>query len=362
VNGVDVRPAAVPHNRLTFGEGEARAAAEAVASGWWTLGPRVSALEAGLARRAGVAHAVAVGSGLAALRLALKSLGVGGGDEVVVPAYSCVALANAVLALGAAPVAADVEDGAWNLAPAAAAAARTPRTRAIVAVNTFGAPADCLRLGGLGLPVIEDCAHGFGLRVGDGVLGARGDLAVLSLHATKLLGAGEGGAILTDQPGPAGRARDWRDYDGQRPDGTRLNDKPSDIHAAVALCQLERLDAMLEARAVRARAYHARLAALARRTGACRLPDPSAARVWYRYAIEVTDRPATVVVAALRRLGIGADHPVRDWREPGGAPAPVADRAFARLVSLPLYPTLTEAEQARVCEAVESVLGSAPGE
>ena len=359
MNGVDLPSLTVPHNRLTFDEAEARAAAGAVASGQWAGGPRVSALEACLGRRAGVAHAVGVGSGLAALRLGLKSLGVDRGDEVIVPAYACVALAHAALALGATPVVADVDARDWNLSPAAVQAARTARTRAVIAVNTFGAPADVLSLRRLSVPVIEDCAHGFGLAVDGGVMGARGDLAVLSFHATTLIGAGEGGAILTDGPEPAALARAWRDYANEGPDGTRLNDKLSDIHAAIALCQLERLDAMIEARAERARAYHVRLAAAAQRTGAFRPPAPSATRVWYRYPIELTDRPAVAAVTALRRLGIGADHPVRDWRSAGAPPCPTADRAYGRVVSLPLYPTLTADEQARVCEAVESVLGSA---
>src|SRR5262245_2993419 len=122
---------AVPHNRLTFGEAESRAAAEAVASGQWAGGPRVQALERGLARRAGRAHAIGVASGLAALRLGLKALGVAPGDEVIIPAYACVALANAALALGATPVAADVGDD-WNIEPRAAAAVRTSRARAVI--------------------------------------------------------------------------------------------------------------------------------------------------------------------------------------------------------------------------------------
>src|SRR5580765_1787737 len=170
---------AVPHKRLTFGEAEARAAAEAVASGQWSGGPRVQALERGLSGRAGRAHAIGVASGLAALRLGLKALGVARGDEVIVPAYSCVALANAPLALGASPIVADVADD-WNLDPRAVAAVRTSRTRAVIAVNTFGVPADLASLRRLGVPVIEDCAHGFGLAVADGVLGGRGDLAALS--------------------------------------------------------------------------------------------------------------------------------------------------------------------------------------
>jgi dTDP-4-amino-4,6-dideoxygalactose transaminase len=297
-----------------------------------------------------------VASGLAALRLGLKALGVGRGDEVIVPAYSCVALANAPLALGASPIVADVADD-WNLDPRAAVAVRTSRTRAVIAVNTFGAPADVTSLRRLGVPVIEDCAHGFGLAVADGVLGGRGDLAALSFHATKLLGAGEGGAVVTDRADMAEIVRAWRDYGDEPPDGTRLNDKLSDVHAAIASCQLERLEEMIAARQARAQRYQARLASMARATGAFRLPTSPASRVWYRYVIELTDRSALDVVDGMRRLGVGTARPVTDWRPAGGPPCPVADRAYARVVSLPLYPTLRDDEQERVYEALAAVLG-----
>jgi perosamine synthetase len=351
----DERPI-VPHNRLTFGEAEARAAGEAVASGQWVGGPRVQALERRLAQRAGRSHGIGVASGLAALRIGLKALGVGPGDEVIVPAYACVALANAALALGATPIAADVAED-WNLDPRAVAAVRTPRTRAMIAVNTFGVPADVTGLRVAGIPLIEDCAHGFGLAVADGVLGGRSDLAALSLHATKLVGAGEGGALVTERADVAEVARAWRGYGDEPPDGTRLNDKLSDIHAAIALCQLDRLDDMIEARHARAQRYHARLAPVARGTGAFRLPAGPASRVWYRYAIELSERTAVDVVEGLRRLGVGAARPVTDWRPAGGPPCPMADRGYARVVSLPLYPTLRDDEQDRVCEALEAVLG-----
>jgi dTDP-4-amino-4,6-dideoxygalactose transaminase len=234
---------------------------------------------------------------------------------------------------------------------------QTSRTRAVIAVNTFGVPADLASLRRLGAPVIEDCAHGFGLAVTDGVLGGRGDLAALSFHATKLLGAGEGGAVVTDRADVAEVVRAWRDYGDEPPDGTRLNDKLSDVHAAIAACQLERLDEMIAARQARARRYQTRLSPAAQRTRAFRLPTWVASRVWYRYAIELSDRTAVEVVEGMRRLGIGAARPVTDWRPAGGPACPVADRAYARVVSLPLYPTLSEDEQERVCEALEACTG-----
>jgi len=155
--------------------------------------------------------------------------------------------------------------------------------------------------------------------------------------------------------------RAWRDYGDEPPDGTRLNDKLSDVHAAIAGAQLERLDSMIAARQARAQRYHARLEATARRTGVFLLPATSrehaaAPRVWYRYVIELGDRAAADVVSDLRERGIGAARPVTEWRPAGGSACPTADRAYARLVSLPLYPTLRDDEQERVCDALEAVV------
>ena len=114
---------------------------------------------------------------------------------------------------------------------------------------------------------------------------------------------------------------------------------------------------MIAARQARARRYQTRLSPAAQRTRAFRLPTWVASRVWYRYAIQLSDRTAVEVVEGMRRLGIGAARPVTDWRPTGGPACPVADRAYARVVSLPLYPTLSEDEQERVCEALEACTG-----
>ena len=341
------RVAPVPHNRLTHGRQEEAAVAAVVASGQWAGGDRVEELERRLAERAGVPFAVCVGSGLAALRLSLRAVGVGKGSRVVVPAYSCVALANAALSLGADPVAVDVEPGTWNLD--AAATARRQATAAVV-VHTFGCRADVAAIRGSAGATIEDCAHAFGLPG----LGAAGDVAILSFYATKLVGAGEGGAVLTRSEEIAASVREHRDYTDCAPDGSRLNDKLTDLAAALALCQLDRLDDMLAARARLARRYGTLLAGA---THALRLPVETDDRVWYRYAVELTGLSAATAVARLEGVGVLAAEPVSDWR-PAGAPAtPIADRAYRSLLSLPLYPTLTDAEQQRVADAVLELCG-----
>ncbi len=336
----------VPHNRLTHGAAERDAVAAVVASGRWSCGPAVERLERDLAARVGRRHAVAVGSGVGALRLALLSLGVGPGDEVIVPAYSCVALANAALACGARPVPADVVPGDWTIDPQAVTA--TPRTKALIAVHTFGAAADIKALGGLGVPVIEDCAHG----IAAGAMGSLAPIAITSFYATKLIGAGEGGAAMTDDDAVAAFVRRWRDYADQSADGTRLNDKLTEFAAALAGCQLGRLGEFLEARRACAERYGAALADIAR-AGAVALP-PAGERAWYRYAVEFARLDAAEAIARLAARGIDAAKPVADWARAGEA-CPVSARAFQRLVSLPLYPTLGAEEQAAVIAAVRAV-------
>lgn len=331
-------PPPVPHNRLTYGPEEVAAAGAVVASGHWAAGERVAELERRLAGLAGVEHAVCVGSGVAALRLTLLALGVGPGAKVAVPAYSCVALANAALSVGATPVAVDVEERTWNLDPD-----RVEGAAAVIAVHTFGTRARLAPLRGT-VPVIEDCAHAFGLRG----LGSGGDAAILSFYATKLIGAGEGGAVLTGSRRIADAVRAHRDYADQPPDGSRLNDRLNELAAALALCQLDRLGDMLEARARLAARYGRLLASAGDALG---LPVESGDRAWYRYAVELHGIAVDAAVAGLARAGVHADAPVFDWRPPGSA-APVADRAYATLLSLPLYPTLRDEEQDRVAAAL----------
>ena len=201
------------------------------------------------------------------------------------------------------------------------------------------------------MPIIEDCAHAFGITVNGQPLGSRADAGVLSFYATKLIGAGEGGVVLTDSDELADFVRTWRDYADQPPDGTRLNDKMTDIEASLALCQLERLSDTIKRRQALAERYHTAFTDEADCTGLFRLPDQTRPRVWYRYAVSMRSQPATVIVEQLHRYGVRADIPVTDWRPHDGPPCPHAAEAYERVVSLPLYPTLTPHEQDRIIHA-----------
>ena len=340
----------IPHNRLSHGVEEETAVSRVVRSGCWVGGRELGKLEARLADVAGVSHAVGVSSGLAGLRLALMALNVGPGDAVAVPAYSCVALPNAVLACGAEFVPVDVQAGSWNICPIALRVAREKNTRlkAVIAVHTFGCPAPILDLMAEGLPVIEDCSHAFGF----GKLGGIGQVAVLSLYATKLLGAGEGGIVLTNDPALATTVCDMRDYVDKMPSAMRLNEKMTDLEATLALCQLDRLPWALARRTELACIYNNAFEPLAR-DRMCDLPVNPTGRVWYRYAVAV--EAAKEVIAELARRGVAAACPVENW---GGATErePVAFSAYRRLVSLPLYPTLAGEEQKQICSAFITAL------
>jgi dTDP-4-amino-4,6-dideoxygalactose transaminase len=344
-------PKSVPHNRLTFGDTECDAVLRTVRSGRWAQGPRVQELEAALARMSGVRHAVCVASGLAALRLVLGALGIRSSDSVLVPAYSCVALANSVLAWGATPMPVDVDAIHWNIEPAHCRShAARGRPVATIAVNTFGVPALVEEIAKDDVPVIEDCAHGFGVKKSGQWLGSRGRVGILSFYATKLIGGGEGGAVLTNSDPIARFVRSARDYSDQPADGHRMNDKMNDLEASLVLAQLERLPEMIAAREAAANRYLERLAD-ARFQRVFRLPPNVKERVWYRFAVEMLTTSAEKLVLGLERSGIHAASPVTDWRPADSPAAPIAGRAYRMVVSLPLYPTLTEDEQDAVVAA-----------
>jgi dTDP-4-amino-4,6-dideoxygalactose transaminase len=346
----------VPHNRLTFGEAEVEAVTRTVRSGQWAQGPRVAELEGELARIAGVKHCVCVASGLSALRLALGSLGVSAQDIVLVPAYCCVALANACLTWGARPVPVEVESATWNLDSRSCGRAMSDHAaKAIIAVNTFGAPVDLTFGDRSGVPVIEDCAHAFGRQIGQQPLGGRSDIGILSFYATKLLGGGEGGAVLTNSARVFNFVTSARDYSDQPPDAYRMNDKMNDLEASLVLAQLMRLPEMLERRRELAMRYMNLFSSSSANNNFFRLPRADDHRVWYRFALEILGDDAASIRDELRSEGVDAALPVSDWRPKGGPACPNADQAYRSLLSLPLYPSLTEEEQDYVVDTFLSL-------
>ena len=332
----------VPHNRVAARETDTDAIAEIVRSGHWAMGPATARLETRLSEICGRRHGIVVASGLSALRLALIALGVERDHLVGVPAYSCVALANAVLSLGAKPVPLDCDPISLNVSPNALAD-RSDRLTCAIVVNTFGWPANFAELEQFGVPLIEDCAHGFGCAH----LGTRGAVTVLSLYATKFLGSGRGGAVLADDDAVADRIRELRDYDDKPPSGLHLNEKPDDLNSALALERLAHIEADMVRRRERARGYDRALSGCA----AVTVPVIDVDRIWYRYALRCPD--AAIWRDRLAAKMVSAALPVTSWLDEGQlAKNPNAADAYKTVLSIPLFPDLSDAEQDTVTSAL----------
>ena len=324
-------------------------------SGGYVRGPEGAALEAALAALHGRAHAVGVGSGTDALAFALQALGVGPGDEVIVPAVGFYGTAAAVLALGAVPVLADVLPGRPLLCPAAAAAAVGPRTVAVVPVHLYGDLAEDPALPGLA--VVDDLAQAIGRRPP----GGPGRAAALSFYPTKALGAaGDGGMVLTDDASVAAAVRALG-HQGYGPDGLHhaaagaapRNSRLDELQAAIVRAQLPDLGARLARRRAVAAAYDAVL-------GARALPRDAESPVSV-YAFRVAGRDAARAALAARGVESAVYYPVALGDQPAlagrvrGGPAPSARAFCAQVLCVPCHEALTDDEVARVCAALEEL-------
>lgn len=353
----------IPLSQPTLGAEEEAACLRVLRSGVLVQGPEGEALEAEFAERTGAAFAISVSSGTAALQLALMALGVGPGDEVVVPAYTFIATANAVALTGAEVVLADVESHSLNLDPASLADAVGPKTRAVVPVHQYGLPADlaAIQTAAPGIALIEDAACAVGARTAQGPVGAGPGRAVcFSFHPRKVITTGEGGMVTSPDAELAARLRALRQH-GQGEDGTRepgYNFRLSELAAAVGRVQLTRLDGFLERRLEVARWYEAGLAGV----GWLKLPaGAEQGHIYQSYVVLL--RPQAPIgrdalVQALRSKGICCQAGVRPihhhgpYRESARRPLPVAERAGDHALFLPMHPGLTQAQVERVCLAV----------
>ncbi len=337
------------------GAEEAEAVAEVLETGILTMGPKVAEFEAELARACRVAHAVAVSSGTAALHLAVRALGIGPGDEVIVPAYTFPATANVVALAGATPVLVDVDPETMNLDPARIAV--TPRTKALIAVHLFGRPARLEELPAVTL--IEDAAGALGARRRGRPCGGLGALGCLSFHPRKIVTTGEGGAVTTNDLELADTVRRLRNH-GWAPRGRAdvpaagLNFRLSDVLCAIGVTQTRRLEQLLATRERLAAGYAERLTGLP-----VTLPgaDEGDRHGWQAYVIQLERRDQ--VLRELRSRGIEAQigtfalHRLSAYAGRGRFPG--ADHAFEHALALPFHSRLTDEDLDRVAEALAAV-------
>ncbi len=339
--------------------------ARVLASGWFVLGPSVSAFEEAFASAAGARFGVGVANGTDALTLALAALGVGAGDEVVTVSMTCAPTATGILRSGATPVLADVDDGTLTMDPAAVEAALTPRTRAIVPVHLYGRPARVEEIAALarrrGLLLVEDCAQAHGALRGGRPVGTFGDAAAWSFYPTKNLGAlGDGGMVTTGDEAVASRLRRLRMYGYEtRNDAVEpgFNSRLDEVQAALLLRRLARLPEGNRRRAELAARYDAGLA------GAVRIPPeaPGDRPCHHLYVVRSADRDGLRM--RLREAGIGTDvhypravHEQEAFSRLPRGPLPVTERAVREVLSLPIYTELTDEEADRVVEAVRAAV------
>ena len=344
--------------RPDVGEAELAAVASVLAGGQLTMGPQVAAFETAVARAVGTADAVAVSSGTAAIHLALLALRIGPGDEVIVPAYTFPATANAVELCGAHAVLVDVDPETFLVRPELVTEAVTPRTRAVLAVHLFGRPVAWEELQ-TAVPqdvvLLEDAAGALGARYRGTPCGALGLLACLSFHPRKIVTTGEGGAVTTDEREVAAAVRRLRHH-GIAPGRTMdiaspgFNYRLPDVLCALGIPQLERLERLLAARERVAGWYTERLEHLVATPSA----DDGDRHGWQAYVVGVDRRDEAL--AGLRAEGIEAQigtyavHHLSAYRDRGSFPG--ADEAFVRALALPFAGSMTEEEVDRVASVL----------
>jgi dTDP-4-amino-4,6-dideoxygalactose transaminase len=359
-----------------IGPEEIEAVTETLAGGWLTSGPRADELERRLADYVGAEHAVALASGTAAMHLTLVALGVGSGDEVIVPPITWPATANVVVHAGATPVFVDVREEDLNIDPDEARKAITPRTKAVLPVDLAGQPADLDPLLELGVPVVEDAAHAIGAEYHGRSVGSIAHATCFSLYATKNVAAGEGGAVTTDDGELALALRELRLM--RRGDGSLYDIRVagykanlSDVLAAIALCQLDKIEAHAKIRRRHVAAYDAAVAELDGLTPLAR--DPRDSHALHLYIVRIDpERAGADRDAYQRALGeenIGTSihflpvHALTYYRErfPEQRPLPVAERAGREVLSLPLSPAHSDEDVADAIEALRRVYGRFTG-
>ncbi len=372
----------IPIMKPFLGPEEQEAAAAAIASGWIAQGPRVREFEEAFAAHLGAAHSVAVSNCTTALHLALHVLGIGPGDEVVVPSLSFIATANAPRYVGATPVFADVDLATQNLDVESVGAVLTDRTRAVIVVDQGGMPADVDPLRAMcdrrGIHLIEDAACAIGSTYRGRPVAGAAHLAAFSFHPRKILTTGEGGMVVTDDEQLAARLRRLREHGmsvsaaerhatGGAPVleqylETGFNYRMTDIQAAVGLVQLGRLEGVVARRREIAARYQEGLG----ETEGTALPsDPAWGTTNYQsYAVLLTDDSASrddvmVQLAAegiSTRRGIMASHLEPAFAGHSHVPLPVTERLTRHSLILPVFHEMTDAEQDRVIETFRRVL------
>lgn len=376
----------IPFFLPVIGEEEIQAVVETLRSGWLTTGPRTKQFEQQFAERIGARHALAVNSATSALHLALEAIGIGPGDEVVVPTLTFASTAEVVVHLGARPVLADCLPDTLNIDPDKIGERITPRTKAVIPVHYGGQPCEMDKILEIArrhkLRVIEDAAHALPARYHNRVIGTIGDVTCFSFYANKTITTGEGGMITTDSDDLADRMRimslhgisrdAWKRFSAEGSwyyeilaPGYKFN--MTDIAASIGVHQLARCDQFWELRCERVGWYTSGLADIPEVTLPGVIPDVEHA--WHLFVIQIATQRLRIdrneFIKRLNAAGIGTSvhytplhmHPYyRDKWEYQPGDLPVAQSVYDRIISLPLHPKLSRADVDFVVETVRQIV------
>jgi dTDP-4-amino-4,6-dideoxygalactose transaminase len=275
-------------------------------------------------------------------------MGVGSGDEVIIPSFVCSALLNAVNYTGATPVLAEIDPDTCNMDASDVQRQINNRTKAIIVPHLFGLAADMKHFQTFDVPIIEDCAQSVGAQYGKRPVGSFGEAAIFSFYTTKVITTAEGGMVATNSRDIANRVKDLKNYDQRDEYKVRFNYKMSDIQAALGLVQLDRLDSIIQRRREIAGEYSNAFGDLN-----LLLPPNDAGHIYFRYVIGV-QMDATLWIQSLSRMGVTCARPVhlplhRYLKQKG---YPKTDRVWQQTISIPIYPTLSDDEIRRVIDSV----------
>lgn len=360
----------IPPAKPIIGEEEVEAVSAVLRSGMVAQGPQVAAFEEEFSEQvADGVFAVAVNSGTSALHLGLLAAGIGPGDEVIVPSFTFAATANSVAITGAKPVFVDIEPEYFCMDPAAAAAAITPATKGIMPVHLYGHPADMTALGELadknGLALFEDAAQAHCAELDGQRAGSFGTFGAFSFYPTKNMTAGEGGMVTTASEEVARRVRILRNQGMAKQYANELvgvNNRMTDINAAIGRTQLRHLAGWTAQRQSNAKFLDENLENVT-------VPPvaPGAVHVYHQYTIRVPADDRARIVERLReeyQVGSGVYYPIPNHRLVSlakfapGLDLPETEKAAAEVISLPVHPSLSEADLERIVTAVNAVTGA----
>lgn len=351
-------------------EQEVEAAARVIRSGMLASGPNVAEFETAFSNYCRTAHAVAVNNGTAALHATLLALGIGSGEEVIVPAFTFFATASAVCMCGAKPVFADVDENTFNISIDSVQEAVSQRTRAVIGVHLFGQPCAIRSLqeicGERGIPFVEDAAQAHGAVYHGKRVGGWGAAGCFSFYPTKNMTTGEGGIVTTNDPGLAQKIREIINH-GQAEKYLHVsigyNFRMTDLAAAIGLVQLSKLDGFNTRRRENAAYYdtHTQVPGVI-------LPEasPGVEHVYHQYVIRVTDECRLTrdqLAEILREKGIGTavHYPIPLHKQPafehysGSCSCPAAEKLADEVLSIPVHPLLADKEREYICRCVNEV-------